>query len=528
VTSTCARAVLAVAVVGCGASSQPPPSGPSAPVAVDEDVAIDAGQVALTGERYQPAAVPPPSMLLVRGPRKATLERLRAAVARSRGDRRAGAAKRALDVHLLATALFEAARIDPARRAALLAEAQAAVAEVRARDGAATDEVTLVMGAALAFAVDDAAGAEPYLAELSARFGDRSSGLAAKTQLAYARLRDGDDAIALALVSGQTPAAARPEQAYVIAWTRLRAGDGPGAAAAITLAAQGWTAAASQAAIDRDFVLMHAASGLPLAVSADAVAAVSGAPARQAALFTQLATAYGFAGRPAQAAEALARALAVTPTPTPAATAVGRRMIAEFVRRTGTTEQQRAAWLAALDAARACVGCADEHQAIGDAVAARAVEAHTVFATTGDLGYRALADELYQRFAALPEAAARADRARVAEYAADFARLSAPTDNTQYGDVVPALLAVRQAEVLGCLEAGLQRDPSSGGILRLTLEVDRAGAVTGAATEPARGEGGLAGVAGCVEDRARQWRLPTRPRPGIARITVRYVLGAKP
>ena len=79
--------------------------------------------------------------------------------------------------------------------------------------------------------------AEPYLVELSQRFADRPGGVMARTQLAFARLRDGGDAIAAALLAGATPAATAPELAYVIAWTRFRLGDFPAAVAALTRAA---------------------------------------------------------------------------------------------------------------------------------------------------------------------------------------------------------------------------------------------------------------------------------------------------
>lgn len=517
-------AILAAAWLGCGGSSQQAPIGPRTAPPVDEDLDIDAGQVVLTAQRYQPEAIAPLSMLLVRGPRRQSLDRMRAAVARSRIDRRATPARRALDVHLLATALFEAARLDPTRRAALLGEARAALADVRARDGLSTDDVTLTMGAALAFALDDRAGAEPYLSELASRYADRATGLAARTQLVYARLRDGDDAIAAALVGDATPTAAAPELAYVIAWVRFRAGDGPGAAAAITLAAQGWTAAATRAAIDRDFLLMHARSGLAPAIADDAIAAITSDAARRHALRTQLATGYAFAGRAADAVELLERDVAANPDAAP----TSRLTQAELTRYGGDAQKQLAAWRAAAAAVAACASCASERTALGDALAARAVEAHTVFATTGDVSYRALAAELYKLFAAQPDLTERTDRARVSQYAEDFGRLAPPDDNTQYGDAVPALLALRQPEVAACLEGALQRWPTTGGAVRLTLEVDRQGAVAGVAIDPPRGEAGLTAVAGCVEDRARTWTLPTRPRGGVARVQVRYVLGAKP
>ncbi len=526
-------AIVAVGLfglVGCGPSSRggTPPTHPESRGGA-EDLALELPEVALTGVRFVPEAIVAPSMLLVHGTRTGSLERLRATWARTRADRRASAAKRALDGQLLATALFEAARTDVARRDALLAEAAAVVAASHAATPGATDETSLVMGAALAFALGDAGAAEPYLVELSQRFAERPGGVMARTQLAFARLRDGGDAIALALLAAATPAATAPELAYVIAWTRFRGGDAPGAAAAITLAAQGWTVAATLPALERDFVVMHARSGLPLATALDAVAAVTGDAPRRHALLFQLATAYGFAGRPDEARAALDAAVAALPAPPTELLPSIRLLQAEYARRAGRVDELGAAWRAAVAAMAACDGCsADDKRAIGDGLAARAVEAHTVYATAGDVRYRQAAEELYRQFAALPDGAARADHQAMAQYAADFAQVRAPADGAQYKEAIVVPLALRQQEVLACYEATLQGQPGVSGALAVTLEIDPQGAVHGVASDPPPGAEGLAQVAACVDERARGWRLPARVRPGTARVTTRYVLGARP
>lgn len=530
---SCARIASATLVgllgLGCGGGrGVAPPVHPQPPPAT-EDLDIDLGEVTLAGVRFVPEAVPAPSMLLVHGARTPTLDRQRVAWARTKADRRVPVARRTLDGQLLATALFEAARTDARRRDALLDEAAAVIATVRGLAPGAADASTLVMGAALAFARGDAAGAEPSLSELAQPFPDTPGGAMARTQLAFARLRDGGDAIAAALIGGASPDAAQPELAYVIAWTRFRAGDGPGAAAAITLAAQGWTATATQGALERDFVIMHARSGLPLAAALDAVTAVTSEAPRRHALLYQLAQAYGFAGRPAEARGALEAAVAALPSPPIELLPSIRLQEAEFVRRAGAVDELGTAWRAAAAAVDACPACsADDRQAVGDGLAARAIEAHTIYATSGDARYQRAAATLYAQFAALADVAARPDHAAMAQYAADFARLRPPTDGAQYREAIKGPLALRQQEVLACYEATLQGTPALGGALTLTLEVDPAGAVTGATTEPPRGADGLAQVGGCVEDRARAWRLPGRIRPGVARVTARYVLGARP
>ena len=91
-----------------------------------------------------------------------------------------------------------------------------------------------------------------------------------------------------------------------------------------------------------------------------------------------------------------------------------------------------------------------------------------------------------------------------------------------------APLVARFQEVLACYEDRLQGDRTLGGALTVRLEVDQRGEVIGATTEPAGGLASMAAVASCVERRARTWSLPTRPRAGIARISLPFILGALP
>lgn len=521
--------VATVLLAACGSGGGSGPTTMPNQRAAIEDVTVNAGEVTLAGMRFRPDALLPPSMLLVHGGRRLTLDRRRAAWTRARADRRLAADKRALEGQLLATALFEAARTDAGRRDALLAEARAVIADVHAAAAGNADETTLVMAAALALGAGDAAGAEPFLAELVARMSEKPGGAMARAQLAYARLRGDDDAVAAALLAGSGPTAAQPELAYVIAWARFRGGDGPGAAAAITEAAKGWTAEPSRVAVERDFLIMHARSGAPFATTAAAIEALAPEPARRHALLYQESTAYAFAGRPVEASAALDAAIAALAAPPVELLPSIRLLQAEYARRAGKVEDLGAAWKAAAAAVAACGRCTDdEKKAVADGVAERAVEVHTVYATSGDARYRRAAEELYALFATLPGVERRADRATVAQYAADFAKTQPPTDGAQYADAIRTPLAARRQEVLACYEHTLQGAPTTAGPVTLTLEIDAAGAVMGATTDPPGGAEGLAAVAACIDLRARAWRLPTRPRPGTARVTARYVFGASP
>jgi hypothetical protein len=121
-----------------------------------------------------------------------------------------------------------------------------------------------------------------------------------------------------------------------------------------------------------------------------------------------------------------------------------------------------------------------------------------------------------------------ADAEQVAEYARDFATSTAPESGAQYGDAVLAPLSRRLQEVSACYATILQGSREIAGTLKLILEVAQDGQVIGAATDPAAGETGLAAVGSCIEGRARTWRLPSRSRPGVARITNTYELSLPP
>ncbi|MBE7449116.1 MAG: AgmX/PglI C-terminal domain-containing protein [Kofleriaceae bacterium] len=103
----------------------------------------------------------------------------------------------------------------------------------------------------------------------------------------------------------------------------------------------------------------------------------------------------------------------------------------------------------------------------------------------------------------------------------------APASPAPAGSDHAALVApvtARLPEVQDCYARALEGEPTLAGALDLLLEIDPGGVVLGASTTPPPGEEGLAAVAGCVEARSRAWPLPARPRAGVARVTIRFVL----
>ena len=54
--------------------------------------------------------------------------------------------------------------------------------------------------------------------------------------------------------------------------------------------------------------------------------------------------------------------------------------------------------------------------------------------------------------------------------------------------------------------------------IKVTIEVDPQGKVTGVTTDPASGESGLGKVAGCVQEKVRTWMFPGRTLAGTTRV----------
>lgn len=513
-------------VAACGprhvAPPPPPPIAAPAPPPT-EDLEAELGPLALTGSTFTPQAVPPTPMVLVRPVKKTTLARARAAWKKLAASPRAPWAQKATDAQLLATMLYEEAKARPVDRGALLAEARAALAVAHAAAGGAADAITLEMSAALAFAASDAAGAEPFLSELATRFPAEPAGVAARAQLAFARLRDGNNADAAALVADAQATRDAPELAYVIAWLAFRRGDVAGAAQAIAIAAQGWTADAFRTPLLRDFLVMTARAGVPAADAAATIAALLPMRNLRYAFTYQLSRAYGLAGRPEHAAAALEQAIAVVGDAVQKADlAQYRAEQADHARQAGRVEDLAPALARAKEALDGCPDCPDrDRKALGDYVGQRAIELHGIYAITGDARYQRAAAALYALHASLGP---RDDSAAMAAHARDLAATPPPESGAQYAEALVVPLSARTQEAQSCYEQVLQGEPALAGTVTLALEIDQAGAVAGASSQPPAGDAGLAAVARCIEERARAWVLPSRPRAGTARVAIAYAL----
>jgi len=80
--------------------------------------------------------------------------------------------------------------------------------------------------------------------------------------------------------------------------------------------------------------------------------------------------------------------------------------------------------------------------------------------------------------------------------------------------------------VQACYEATLAGNPKLSGNIVLTLDVEQAGNIKGASTDPKAGAADLSAVASCLTDRAKAWKFPARGSKGSTRVKVTY--SAKP
>jgi hypothetical protein len=181
-------------------------------------------------------------------------------------------------------------------------------------------------------------------------------------------------------------------------------------------------------------------------------------------------------------------------------------------------EPERAADRAIIahQALRACgERCpASTAQAVTERILKLAQFSHTVYAKSQDKRHYQAAQKLYHYYLELPD---RADGEAVRGYlrSLDETNSSAdPNGGKHDGEVMLNVALARREALASCYELTLMREPALEGSIKLSIEVDHSGKVSGAASDPAAGAEGLARTAGCAIDRARGWTFPSRTVPG--------------
>jgi hypothetical protein len=506
---------FALTLAACGGSRggdavDPKRAGPPAPA--DEEHVV--AELAIEGIRFTPGALGYPSMHQV------TRGKTSLAAARKKLARR----PTLTDVQLFASlAWAEAARLGdsaPDQAGALREEARAALEQSRAAAGDKVDPVTLQMSATAAMWLGDAATATAIYEQLLARFPGHEGAASFRTWLASLYLQQDRLGDARTLVADWKPADVPELQAYVQAWVAFAARDYPLARSAIASAASRWKDPATRPGVDRDLVLILArGDGEPTEAVAAIGAATGGDAQARKVLVARLADAYKFAGAFARAAASLD---VLAEGATPEELVVIRFQQADFHFRLNQPARAAERAIEAHGALAACgAPCAGETaEAVTGRVAKLAQFSHGVFATTQDPAHAEAARTLYTAYLAIP---GRADAETVQSYLKNLedTRANAPAGQGKHGDKLAGdLVLVRREALAACYEAVLVAEPALSGAIKLSIAVSSQGEVTGAATDPAGGQEGLAAVARCLDQRVRTWSFPARSLPGETRIHV--------
>jgi hypothetical protein len=558
--------LVTVVTLGACAGTQPEEANPStapgpassAPVkrVTSGDVSFEIDRQDIKGVVYEPdPAFGRPGMPLVDSKQKTTKERQRALIQSTKDP----VAKQA-QAAILATILYKEARADKAKERASLIEARSTLKDVADAVGdKAIDEITLrllgsydLLIAAMADSEKERnesyeAAEKAWQALLAMVEKDPKNKDVAdvRTGLAYTQLRRFKNAEALAAVGGDKPDDKQPELAYVMAWAKLRTGDGAGAWQAIAAAAQGFVNV-NRDDLERDVLLFAGRTDASLdqvAATIDVLAKTRAAVAKQPPL--QLRTqyeltaklglvSYALAARWADAIAALDKAAATTGEgiPPPNDLPVIRYSQADFAVRLDTPDVAAKFARQAIDAYKPCAEkCTAKDKAdTTKGVYFLARLFHSLYATANDHRYYQPAHDLYD---AVIGPNSGLDAANQAQAQQDLKKLETTLKNMKVGTgthdkgALGALLPRHDLEVQACYEAALGTSPKLAGNVVVNLEADASGAIKGVSTEPKAGAAELSAVAGCIANRAKQWKLPKRGMAGATRIKMTFALAVK-
>ncbi len=555
--------LVTLVMLGACAGTQPeeanPPTTPgpatAAPVKrlTSGDVSFEIDRQDLKGVVYEPdAALGRPGMPLVEAKRQTTKDKQRALVQSTKDP----VAKQA-QAAIYATMLYKEAKADKAKERANLTEARNTLKEVADAVGdKAIDEITLrLLGSynllIAAMADSDKERSESYDAAEKAwqallatvEKDPKAKDIAdIRTGLAYTQLRRFKNAEALATVGTDKPDEKEPELAYVTAWAKLRAGDGAGAWEAIAAAARGFTGVSADD-LEREVLWFAGRAGAPLDQAAATIAVLARARATAAKqpqleqrtqyeLLARLGlVSYALTARWADAIAALDKAAATTGEglPPPNDLPVIRYSQADFAVRLDTPDVAAKFARQAIDAYKPCgekCTAKDKADTIKN-VYFLARLFHSLYATANDQRYYQPAHELYD--ATIPVL----DAANQAQAQQDVKKLETTLKNMKVGTgthdkgAIAALLPRHDLEAQACYEAALETNPRLAGNVVVNLEADASGAIKGVSTEPKAGAADLSAVAGCIANRAKQWKLPKRGMAGATRIKMTFGLSVK-
>jgi len=536
---------------------------PEGPAPQDKVVAL--GETAVTGERILPTALGNPALPPVTKKKMPKLGKAKTLATKKKAKPQ--------DVHIYATLLAQQAdngpvvlfnkRMQQANAAAAAGNAQVAQAKRAEAEGAqqAFENIYKDVAALLTKLVEtrgdkaeeldvhrmtvallwagDTEGAIAGYQRLIKDFA--SSEQLAEHQAWLAKLYiDGGRVSDAAAITGAWDARAKdtPHYAsYMVAWTKLAERDYAAAIDSVLAAAVKWpnekTDAGARQTLLNEATYMIARGNGSLEQLQTAVANIKG-QADKVALLTALnqaalpaASPYNLNsnGRFGLAVEVLG--FLTDAVESPAEKATFQYYQGLYATRINAPTQATGFWSSALTNLESCTPetCKNQ-QAVDGVKVAIAGQAeglapvyYSVYAATLDDDYATASKTLYDMAIKLGSSKASQFQTEKANLEETIKRADA-TKGMHSEDVIGAFLGQYTASMSSCYEGVLLAEPGVSGSLKITLDVQDDGRVSGGATEPAAGQEGLAAVAQCVIDTAKgSYDFGGRSVPGLTRVS---------
>lgn len=527
------RAVLfsvagAAFLAACGGASQATEKVTSpaeaAAVAAGVNTMIEVTANPQQGTRFALPEKMRPGMPLVEAKKKTPLDKQRAAIEKSKDPE-----DREVLSQIVATTVYRSVsdEKDAAKQQAAYDDARAVLRKaIETNGGKAVDAVTLQMLGTFDLIKGDFAAAEQTWNALVAHNPKAKDLNSSKTWWAYAALMQHKNAVALEAVKDIVPSEKDPEQAYIVAWAKMRGGDEAGAWAAITAAAKGWKSGNYRDKMEEAAIVIASRTATPLDAAA-VVAAGYGSKADEYAMLVALAQQYGFAGRWQDSLAAVEKAMVAAGDKMPKSDPATLRWLqAQGALRLGDPAKAAEYAKQVLSALAACGDdCKATRADLMTAVRGIGQRFHGVYATSQDDSYYQPARGLYAAVATAgdnsPELANMAKQIETTK-----ANVKAG-NGTHDKDVIASVVGLYGIEVQGCYERQLMIAPKTAGALALVLDVTDQGVVEAVSSTPAAGGADLAAVATCATARAKHWKFSSRGKSGKTRITAKFELAPK-
>jgi tetratricopeptide (TPR) repeat protein len=435
---------------------------------------------------------------------------------------------------VLATLLYDDAKKekDDAAKRKLWEEARGVLRDSVAAAGEGKgDETDLRMLGSFELLLEDYAGAEKAWSALVAADPKDKELPTFKAWWAYSLLRQYKNADALNVIANEQVTDKTPELAYVTAWAKFRTGDDKGAWAALVTASKGGLTIFPHDPLQRDLLVFAGRTGASIDEGVTALQPVFGKTQQYELLAKLGLEAYEFAGRWQDGVTALDKAVAAANGKAPVNDLpILRLKQAEYTIRldepvtAAKYGKQSVEALPACAAAPAANKCSTETMStIVYSVYLMGQLFHVLYATAHDDRYYQPAHDLYQATVSkLTDDKQRTDAQKNADALERSFKAMKAGVGTHSKDAIGALLNRHNQEVQVCFERGLSANPKLSGTLTLNLESDQTGAIKGASTDPKAGADGMSMVAGCVEGKAKTWKIPKRAQAGSTRIKLTY------